>query len=205
MKIRPEDLEAEGYTLIDKLDHSELIPFVKKNLNKWSYISIFFYSINLILLLAGILSIYISFTYKNAEIGDVVFHYCFGFTICFLLIPIHEYIHVLAYRYLGAKETSFDYNLKKFYFMALANNFVANRREFAFVALFPFTLISFFLFILYFYADNNWQITLLSTLFLHTAMCSGDFGLLNFFYINKNKNVVTYDDTTNKISFFYIK
>ncbi len=205
MDIRPEYLKTEGYTLIEKLEHDELIPFVKKNLKKVSYISIFFYSITLILLIVGALSIYNSVAFKNAQIGDVVFHYCFGFTISFLLIPIHEYIHVLAYKYVGANKTSLDYNLKKFYFMALADNFVANRREFTVVALSPFILISFVLFILYLYADNNWQITLLSTLFLHTAMCSGDFGILNFFYTNKNNNIVTYDDTINKVSFFYIK
>ena len=34
-------------------------------------------------------------------------------------------------------------------------------------------------------------------------MCSGDFGLLSYFEFNKDKQVVTYDDIENKISYFY--
>ena len=34
-------------------------------------------------------------------------------------------------------------------------------------------------------------------------MCSGDFGLLNYFEFNKEKQIVTYDDVENKISYFY--
>jgi hypothetical protein len=40
-------------------------------------------------------------------------------------------------------------------------------------------------------------------LFAHTAMCSGDFGLLNYFEFYKDKEIVTYDDVENKISYFY--
>jgi len=58
--------------------------------------------------------------------------------IAFALIPSHEYIHVLAYKSKGAKNTSCDANLKKFYFMAIAYRFVANKKEFQIVALAPF-------------------------------------------------------------------
>lgn len=68
-----------------------------------------------------------------------------------------------------------------------------------------FTLISCFLILLLFFVDHYWQLTILSTLLLHSAMCSGDFGIVNFFHIHKSKHMVTYDDTLNKVSFFFIK
>jgi hypothetical protein len=34
-------------------------------------------------------------------------------------------------------------------------------------------------------------------------MCSGDFGILSYFELHKDKEVVTYDDIENKISYFY--
>jgi RNA polymerase sigma factor (sigma-70 family) len=37
----------------------------------------------------------------------------------------------------------------------------------------------------------------------HAAMCSGDFGLLSYFEYHKTKQVATYDDVENKISYFY--
>lgn len=45
----------------------------------------------------------------------------------------------------------------------------------------------------------------MGVLLAHTAMCSGDFGLLSYFEFNKEKNVVSYDDVENKISYFYAK
>jgi len=205
MQIKPEDLTKAGYFLYEKLEHDELIPFVRKSLHKWSLISIFFYGVNLGLLVLVVVYAWIAITKHDIAIGDLIFYYSFGFTVCLILIPIHEFIHVMAYKWLGAKETSLDYNLKKFSFMALANNFVANRKEFTMVALMPFTLISCFLILLLFFVDHYWQLTILSTLLLHSAMCSGDFGIVNFFHIHKSKHMVTYDDTLNKVSFFFIK
>jgi hypothetical protein len=37
----------------------------------------------------------------------------------------------------------------------------------------------------------------------HMGMCSGDFGLLNYFEIHKDKEVVTYDDLATGLSYFY--
>ncbi|MBK7234060.1 MAG: DUF3267 domain-containing protein [Saprospiraceae bacterium] len=122
-----------------------------------------------------------------------------------LLIPLHEYIHVLAYKSQGATNTSYDVNLKKFYFMALADKFVANKREFKIAALAPFIVITTTLIILLFLANTNLKLTISAVLFAHTAMCSGDFGLLSYFEFNKEKQIVTYDDVENKISYFYGK
>ena len=87
--------------------------------------------------------------------------------------------------------------------MALADKFVANKKEFEFVALAPFTIITASLIGLIFIADASWTLTLSSVLLAHTAMCSGDFGLLSYFEFNKEKQTVTYDDVENKISYFY--
>ena len=89
--------------------------------------------------------------------------------------------------------------------MALADKFVANRKEFTIVALAPFIVISVTLLILFFIVSNIWTLTIAGILLSHTAMCSGDFGLLSYFECHKNKQVVTYDDVANKITYFYGK
>lgn len=89
--------------------------------------------------------------------------------------------------------------------MALADKFVANKKEFEIVALAPFTVITTTLIILLFLANANWTLTVSSVLLAHTAMCSGDFGLLSFFEFHKDKEAVTYDDVENKISYFYVQ
>jgi len=118
-------------------------------------------------------------------------------------LPLFEYIHVLAYKINGATNTSYDANLRKFYFMALADKFVANKREFQIIALAPFLIISSILISIIFYADQSWTLTCVATLLAHTAMRSGDFGLLSYFDYHQDKEVVTYDEVENNISFFY--
>ena len=89
--------------------------------------------------------------------------------------------------------------------MALADKFVANRKEFQIVALLPFIVISTTLLILLCFAGQVWSFTILGVLLTHTAFCSGDFGLLSYFDYHKDKDVVTYDDIENRISYFYGK
>lgn len=203
MKIRPEELTENGYVLLDKLEHKELIPFIKKYLNKRTYTSFFYYAINLVLFLIAIVFFVLDFQKPSFVFFDWLYYYFIGFSIAFLLVPLHEYIHILAYQSQGAENTSYDANIKKFYFMALADKFVANRKSFRVVALAPFLVISGILLVFLSFANHPWTLTILGILFCHTAMCSGDFGLLSYFEFHKNKEVVTYDDIENKISYFF--
>ncbi|MBK8644354.1 MAG: DUF3267 domain-containing protein [Saprospiraceae bacterium] len=205
MKIRPEELTENGYVLLDKLGHKELVPFIRTYMKKRTKYSVFYYLSNVIVFgLVGYFFVQ-GYNLPNYSFGDRFTYFSYGLAIAFALLPLHEYIHVLAYKSQGATNTSYDANLKKFYFMALADKFVANKREFEIVALAPFTFITTTLIIFLFVADNNWNLTISSVLLAHTAMCSGDFGLLSFFDFHKDKEPITYDDVENKISYFYGK
>jgi hypothetical protein len=87
--------------------------------------------------------------------------------------------------------------------MAMADQFVASRREFRLVALAPFLLINLVSIFLFFTVPLAWTYTVLGTLLTHTAFCSGDFGLLSYFEFHQDKEVVTYDDKENQVSYFY--
>ncbi len=203
MKIKPDELIENGYVLIDKLGHNELVPFIRIYMKKRTKYSVFYYLSNFIVFgLVGYLFVQGNNS-PNYIFGDRFTHFSYGLAIAFALLPLHEYIHVLAYKSQGAINTSYDANLKKFYFMALADKFVANKKEFEIVALAPFVIITSLLTVLFFIVNTNWTMTISSVLFAHTAMCSGDFGLLSYFEFNRKKQVVTYDDIENKISYFY--
>lgn len=203
MKIRPDELTENGYVLIEKLRHKELVPFIRTYMKKRTKYSIFYYISNFIIFgLVGYFFVQ-GYNLPNYSFGVRFTHFSYGLAIAFALLPLHEYIHVIAYKSQGATNTSFDANLKKFYFMALADKFVANKREFEVVALAPFIIISITLIIFLFAASTNWTLTISSVLLAHTAMCSGDFGLLSFFEFHKDKEPVTYDEVENEISYFY--
>lgn len=203
MKIKPAELTGHGFVLLDKLEHHDLVPFIRTYMKKKTKYSVFYYLSNITLLaLAGY---YFTKGYHlpNYPFGERFIHFSHGLAIAFLLVPLHEYIHVLAYKSQGAIHTSYDVNLKKFYFMALADQFVANKKEFTIVALAPFILISTTLILLSLLVHPDRIITVIGILLAHTAMCSGDFGLLSYMEHHKDLKPVTYDDIENKISYFY--
>jgi Putative zincin peptidase len=203
MKIEPKQLTEKGYIQLDQLEHKELLPFIRTYMKKRTKYSLIYYVSNMILFgLVGYFFV-LGFNMPNYSFGDRLIHFSYGLPITFALIPLHEYLHVLAYKSQGAKNTSYDANLKKFYFMALADKFVANKKEFAVVALTPFIVISTTLTLILFFVNSEWVLTVISVLLVHTSMCAGDFGLLSYFECNKEKQVVTYDDIENKISYFY--
>ncbi|MGG9963141.1 DUF3267 domain-containing protein [Ferruginibacter sp. SUN106] len=205
MEIKPEELVANNYTLLASLEHHNIIPFVRTYIKKKTRFATIYYISNIIPLL---LLFFFSYKYYNTPgftIINCINHFCYGLAIAIALVPLHEYIHVLAYKSQGAKQTSYDSNIKKFYFMAIADQFVANRKEFQIVALAPFVCISSVLIVLLFFAAPSWNYTIIGILFTHTACCSGDFTLLSFFDFHKDKTVVTYDDKKNKISYFFEK
>ena len=205
MKIRPEELIENGYGLLDSLGHKELIPFVRTYLKKRTPISLFYTISNVVI--AGIIVFWFWKYYgtDNFNLGEGFTHFSYGLAIAFGLIPIHEFIHVLAYKSQGALNTSYDANLKKFYFMALADKFVANKKEFRVVALAPFVVITTILTLLLFCTSQIWTFTIFGALLTHTAFSSGDFGILSYFDFHKDKYIVTYDDKANNISYFYEK
>lgn len=205
MKLKPEELEDHGYVLMDTLGHMDIIPFVKKHIKTKSFFTVFYYTTNVILALALILWIGKCKVYDGVTIAKGLNYLSYGIFVALALIPFHEFIHVLAYKSQGAINTSYDANLKKFYFMAIADQFVADKKEFTIVALAPFTVISSIMLLMLFFSGPLFSITILSTLLMHTACCSGDFGILNYFEVHKDKTLLTYDDKAKGISYFYGK
>ena len=203
MNLQPEELEKNGYVLLDSLGHKDLTPFIRTHLGKRTWYAVLYYLSNLLIFGYVVYLFVKGYNAPDYNLGDRFNHFSYGLGIAFLLLPLHEYIHVIAYRSQGAANTSYAANLKKLYFMALADKFVANRKEFEVVALAPFVVISILLLLFLYFATPDWRLTIAGTLLTHTAMCSGDFGLLSYFEWHKTKQVVTFDDVENRISYFY--
>jgi Putative zincin peptidase len=205
MKMKPEDLSINGYVLMDRMAYTELTLFVKTYLKKKTRSSILYRVIKIILYLL------IFFFYAEYYIsGNLKFfafiHFLYGFPITLIiLLPVHEYIHILAFKLLGAKQTSVSFNFNSLYFLAIADKFVLDRKEFLFVVLAPFITISLLLAILSFFVVKFWIPAVLGALFFHTLLCVADMALCSYLDLHKDKEVVTYDDKDNKAMYFYGK
>ena len=203
MDITPNQLKEPEYILLDELDHRDIYPFVISSLKatKWIYYGYNAYTIAYFLLLiclAG-LNLFRAGTGLSAEFA----YFAYGLAGSLLLIPLHELIHGLAYRYVGARQTSYDMNLKKFYFMAMADKYVANFAEFRIVALAPFVAISMLCLLCFPFLNGLWIYTGLGVLLTHTLFCSGDFGLMSYFISKRGRIILTYDDKAAARSYFY--
>ena len=204
MKLKPEELQGKGYELKDSLYHDDLVPFLKESLKNRTAVINVYYGLNILLLLIIAVIMGYDFYYDPSFTWAGRLSYLsFGLLFSLLLIPIHEYLHSLAYKYVGATKTSYDMNLKKFYFMALADRFVMNLKEFRIVALTPFVIITALCLLAFIFPLGIWKHTVISILLIHTAFCSGDFALLNYFEFNKSKDLVIYDDIESGTSYFY--
>lgn len=199
--MTPESLPSQGFALLDRLEHQELVPFIQRYLKIGTPSTVFYWVANAGLLLwtAGWL------VWHRQQLGAAFNHLSNGILLAFLLIPLHEYIHALAYRWQGAPRVSYDLQWKKLIFMAVADRFVASRRAFQIVAWAPFVVISTGLLAAFSLASWPWSGAFLGALFTHTACCSGDFGLLSYFDAHRDREVVTYDDQAGKVSYFFVR
>lgn len=196
-------LVEKGFRKESALNHHELVGFILPWIYRRNAVMISF-----LLLLATFLGLviygFVSFLNSvNSGFGDTLTAVGAGLGFSFLLIPIHELIHGAAYKLSGAPSVQFRANWKQLYFMALAHYFVVGKKQFTFIGLSPFLIISTALIVMAFMTTGFWQLTLLSVNFFHATMCIGDFALMSYFESNSDREWVTFDDTLNNISYFY--
>jgi len=199
VNLKPEELESSGFRLLDELPHAELIPFVQRAMA----LPTFWARAYWFLIVVGGVSLLALIPLGPLPWGLGLSRLGLGLALAFLLVPLHEGMHALAYRWVGAKQTSFDAVWRKFYFMALAHRFVADERAFRLVALMPFGAITGLGLVASLWLPTQWAYVLWGLVFAHASFCSGDFALLSYFESRRPLEVVTYDDADRKISYFY--
>lgn len=122
-----------------------------------------------------------------------------------ILIPIHELIHALVYKLVGAPEIKFGIKPEKYLFYVTADKYVIGKNRFMMVALTPFVIISAVLILFACFTVYPLSWSFIVCLFVHTTMCIGDFALTGFFMQYIGQEIYTYDDTENSVTYFYRK
>jgi hypothetical protein len=201
MDIHPQQLESSGYLLKERLEHAQLAPFIQREFKYRTRYVLAYFIANALTLLWLVLAALRS----DIGIAKAFSYSSIGLAAAFFLIPLHEWIHMRAYRYVGARQTAMKANWKKMIFLAVADRFVADFREFRIIALAPFVVISLLLLLVFAVAPPAWQYGVAGAYLMHTAACSGDFGLLSYFERHQAEGLVTYDDVPADVSYFYIR
>ncbi len=196
----PADLrDNPGYTLLAELKHDDLGEFThayywqKRSWVIWAHYA---FSLGVLAAIARVALV------SRFGVEDWLTGFGLGVVGFVLLFPIHEGLHGLAYKLLGAREVRFAFSLRQLYAYARAHRFVADARRYALIAPAPFVVINAAL-IAAAFAFEPFRFHLLCTLLIHTASTSGDFALLNFLWLNRARGVVACDDADERKSYFY--
>ena len=194
------------FQLLDKLHYDDIVEFATEYIRKRTR-SMFFY---LVLVIIFFILQWSAFLYgifaRDMNTVSLLKQFLYGLIISLtIVIPLHELIHALGYFLMGARKIRFGAVLKHFAFYAVADDFVANRNAFIFLALSPFVIVSLLNLAGFVFVQGYASYTYISVLFFHATMCAGDFAMLSYFEFHRDKELYTFDDVGKKISYFYYK
>ena len=203
MQVEADQLPDLHYRPFAELEHARLVQFTQENIRPGSPVSTGYWLLNAAI--AGFIGLQLV-RQDSVPLPGVLARLGLGFFVFFaVLLPLHELIHGLAYKLVGAKAVSYHADWRKFTFYAAADGFVVSTREFYGVALAPFAIINAGLLLGYALAGPAVAWVCLGALLLHMGGCAGDFALVNFLYKHRRKALVTYDDMGAAKSFFYAR
>jgi hypothetical protein len=198
---------SKGYELIEVLDYRSMLGFIKRNLDTKTTVMKVFYAI---LFLTGVGYGALSVVMIEEKMAGILL--LLGLTVSIFIlsmlpiIPIHELLHGLAFKCMGAGKLFFGANLKEFVVYVTVDRFVLNKKQFYFLALTPFIVLS--MVFLGFLCVNDLFTKWVGLVLLafHTSCCIGDFALMAYFAkFGKNEEVFSYDDVATKTSYFFKK
>lgn len=205
MALNVEDLDDQSrFRQVLSVPYQDLVQFILDNIRKKTGLTLFFW-LTCILFLGMVITIRINMAgYFPAS--KTILHFILGLLVFpALCIPVHELLHIIPYYLSGARNIRAGMDLKQYIFYVTAHRHVATPLQFIIVALIPFLIISSVSIIIVLIIPGLWKWSLSLFLFVHTTMCAGDFAMLNFYYLNRDKKIYTWDDADNEIAYFYEK
>lgn len=192
-----ENSEFELYAEVKDNDLSILIDSEFKSLSIFSLIywgSIFSISVCLIYIIRQ--------NILTQDVSNVLVECALGVLIGVASIPMHEYLHGVYLKIIGAIDVRFSFDLRKLKFTTDSHHFVFSMTDYILFVLFPFLIITGSnVFILI--AFGEYRMYLLCFLLIHTTLCTGDFALAGYTYRIRNKSVQIYYDRYLKKTVFY--
>ena len=198
----PQELEeSDKYKKLRDLDHNEMVPFLLENLKNRNPINAFFKHGTMILI-ALILFVWIGRWNTSLFFAGLGVGLIFTFTVGLIL---HELLHLLVYKILGAKKTRLKVLWDQGAVAAVADQFVVSEKEFYWLAFTPFVVLTVAGLVALF-MTTGWIFYAVSFfLVIHTTACIGDFSLAGYMYENRDQEIYTFDDVENDKSYFFVR
>lgn len=198
--MTPDELSRDEYQLLGEMTHATLADFVIEYfLRRGSWVTRAHHAMSLATLAAAIGVAVMQGRGAGRTFLD------FGLSLAALfavILPLHEALHAAAYRLAGARDIRWDYSMRMLAVWVIAHRFVAGTRAFLFVALAPFVVLNALLIagaVLF----PQHAVLLLFVLLVHLHGCAGDWSLINFVWLHRERGFWTYDDAERGKSYFF--
>ena len=189
------------YALIAEFSHAgDLVPHVQRYLRRRSWIGVAYWLASALGLAAVAL-----LARRSGLPGAVAFATaCAGAMLGYvLLVPLHEYVHGLAYRALGARAVTVRYDWRRLTAYCAADRFPVTGRGFTAVCLAPLLVLTPPLAVAAMASPGPAGGLLGGAALLHLGACSGDVAFVNFLWAHRARRVVTYDDVAAGRTYFF--
>jgi hypothetical protein len=203
--MKPTVAEIENndrYRLLLSLSYDDIADFVLGQLRAFNPVNISFLS-TCIVMLAWCIRLRFDVSVQANFIGVLPYSLAGLLLFPLLLIPVHEGIHIIVFRIMGGKDIRAGMDLKNLIFYVTAHRHVVASLPFLIIALAPLLIVSLSLMTTIWHVPPLWKWSLSLTLLAHTTMSAGDIAMASFYYLNRDKKILTYDDTDKKIAYFY--
>lgn len=196
------------YSLVESFKIDEMMVFLMKELNSKPKTNQSLVMKVIVIALMACAGAFVGYTLggklKEFDIPLIQISWAFLFLLV-VLLPIHEGIHGLVFKLLGAEKVGFGWTPKSFMVYAYSQKFVMTLKENAIVAVMPFLIITMAL-ILGIFVLPSYKTMFISALVFHTYGCLGDFILIKYYLKNRAKQMFTYDDIEGeKMTYFFEK
>lgn len=192
--------KSQFQNVLSIMDNSEWLLFISTFIRRNNPITKIYWIYLLVGLIGGV---YIFFNYELVSIESRfwIVGLTGGLLVSLLVSPVlHELIHSLAFKFLGAKSIKFKWNWSLFRFNVQANDFVLSKRKYYAICGITFFLFSILPFLLAFYADGVFLFALLSLAFFHALYAMKDLAVCSYLY--KFPNCYIYSAEENKTIFY---
>lgn len=203
--MKPTAAEIENndrYRLLLSLSYDDIADFVLGHLRAFNPINISFLS-TCIVILAWCVRLRFDLLAQATFIGVLPYSLAGLLLFPLLLIPVHEGIHIIVFLIMGGKDIRAGMDLKNLIFYVTAHRHVVASIPFLIIALAPLLIVSISLLTTIWYAPPLWKWSLSLTLLAHTTMSAGDIAMASYYYLNRDKKILTWDDAESKVAYFY--
>jgi hypothetical protein len=121
-----------------------------------------------------------------------------------LLVLIHELLHAFALMMTGARRIRFGAVRGRFIFFAVAHLHVMGKKAYVLVALTPLVVVQVAAVAgTVFWLSDPFVYFFLILMSMHSLFCAGDIALITLFHRFSGREVFTYDNFTEKTSYFF--